>query len=45
MIEAYVERDQDLAAIVGSGLDAAAVEDIVRRIDGTSTSADRPRPA
>ncbi len=33
MIEAYIERDEDIATIVGSGLDRATVEDIVRRID------------
>ncbi len=33
VIEAYIERDEDIATIVGSGLDRATVEDIVRRID------------
>jgi NAD+ synthase (glutamine-hydrolysing) len=32
VIEAYIERDQDVATIAGSGLDREVVEDIVRRI-------------
>ncbi len=33
VIEAYVERGQDLPAIVASGIDAATARDVVRRID------------
>ena len=32
VIEAYIERDEDIAAIARSGLDRQVVEDIVRRI-------------
>jgi NH3-dependent NAD+ synthetase len=33
VIEAYIERDLDLASIVASGIDRAVAEDIVGRID------------
>jgi NH3-dependent NAD+ synthetase len=32
VIEAYIERDEDVAAIARSGIDRRVVEDIVRRI-------------
>ena len=35
IVEAYVERNMDVDAIVGLGLDRAVVADVVRKIDGS----------